>query len=132
MVQDRNLVNLTRKITLDKAPTGPMYTSSLDTKKKSRDLSLLKKASKNTNSFLSLGLGDPSKIPLNLHGPIHSNSYNKHSLNKDAFHLDRTPVALGGRFPSKEKQGFFDENNVDEEKLFGMYDVSDDDFKSLK
>ena len=109
-----------------------MYTSSLDSNKQSRGLSLLKKSSKNTNSFLSLGLGDPSKIPLKLHGPIHSNSYSKHSLNKDAFHLDRTPVALGGRFPTKEKQGFFDENNVEEEKLFGMYNISDSDFKSLK
>lgn len=128
---ERDLVSLTRKISLDGPSAGPVYTSSLENKK-SRGLSLLKHSSKNTNSFLSLGLGDPSKIPLKLHGPIHSNSYKKSSSGKNAFHLDRTPVALGSRFPSKDKMGFFDENNLDEEKLFGMYEVSDDDFKSLK
>lgn len=116
---------------MDNAPTGPVYTSSLNNKK-SRDLSLIKKPSKNTNSFLSLGLGDPSKIPIKLHGPMHSNSYNKRSSKKSAFHMDRTPVGLEARFPTKDKMGFFDENNLDEEKLFGMYNVSDDDFKSLK
>lgn len=108
---------------------GPVYTSSLENKQ-SRGLSLMKRASKNTNSFLSLGLGDPSKIPLKLHGPVHSNSYNKGGAG--SFHLDRTPVTLGPRFPTKDKAGFFDENNLSEEKLFGMYDVSDTDFKSLK
>ena len=46
--------------------------------------------------------------------------------------MDRTPVGLEQRFPTKDKQEYFDENNMDEEKLFGMYDVSDADFKSLK
>lgn len=109
-----------------------MYTASLDKNKSSRGLSLMKKSSKNVNSFLSLGLGDPSKIPMKLNGPIHSNSYKKSSSNNEGFHLDRTPVTLGHRFPDKEKQVFFDENNIDEENLFGMYNVSDADFKSLK
>jgi len=93
---------------------------------------LLKKPSKNTNSFLSLGLGDPSKIPIKFHGPMHSDSYSKRSSKKSAFHMDRTPVGLEARFPTKDKKMYFDENNLDEEKLFGMYNVSDDDFKNLK
>lgn len=117
---------------MDSAPSGPVYTSSLEKSKKSRDLSLTKHASKNVDSFLSLGLGDPSKIPLKLHGPVHSDSFNKVGASKGAFHLDRTPVALAQKFPTKKKQGFFDENNEQEEHLFGMYDVTDDDFKNLK
>ena len=46
--------------------------------------------------------------------------------------MDRTPVGLEARFPTKDKKMYFDENNLDEEKLFGMYNVSDDDFKNLK
>jgi hypothetical protein len=123
-------VNLTQKISLDRAPSGPIYTSSLEKSKQSRGLSLAKRSSKNIDSFLSLGLGDPSKIPIKMHGPIHSDSFNKMSNSKSAFHLDRTPVALAQRFPTKKKQGFFDENNEQEEHLFGMYNVTDDDFKS--
>jgi hypothetical protein len=126
---------MTNKLNID-APKmyAPVYTSSLSSHASSRDLSLRgnkKNIMKvNTSSLGSLGLD--SKI-IKSHGPIHTSTAGslKNSI-QDAFHLDETPVSLDGRFPSKEKQVFFDENNSDQEKLFEMYDVSENDLKSSK
>ena len=123
---------MTHKITLDKGHnmSGPIYATSLPSAMKSRDLSLIKKKPlSNIDSFMSLGLSRPAVVTNKSNGPIHSSSYLK-SGNSKVFHLDRTPISLDGRYPSKAKQGFFDENNADQEKMFSMYNVSDQDFNN--
>ena len=124
---------MSHKITLDKGNNvnGPIYATSLPSAMKSRDLSLIKKKPlANIDSFMSLGLSRPAVVTNKSNGPIHSNSYLKSGGNSKVFHMDRTPISLEGRYPSKAKQEFFDENNADQEKMFSMYNVSDQDFNN--
>ena len=80
----------------------------------------------------SMGSVGINSSTIKSHGPIHTSTAGsgKPTLsNNEPFHMDNTPVSLEGRFPSKDKQVFFDENDNDEEKMFEMYDVDDKDFK---
>lgn len=126
---------MTNKLNID-APKmfAPIYTSSLSSHASSRDLSLTNNKKNimkvNTSSLGSIGL---SSNFMKSHGPIHTSTAGGLSNSvQDAFHLDETPVSLDSRFPSKDKQVFFDENNTDEEKLFEMYNVNEDDLKLPK
>ena len=109
---------------------GPIYTSSLSERPKNRSLKVL---TSSTNSMASIGLVTPEGGAL----PIVSGPVYNHTLQRDldggskgAFHLSRTPIELNKHFPSKAKKEFFDENTAEEEHMFKMYDIGDDDFKN--
>ena len=111
---------------------GPVYTSSLARRRPvNRGLKVMSNAADN---MASMGLIAPAGLSLPIvKGPVYNHTLQRHldsGGDKTAFHLDRTPIKLEGHFPGKEKEEFFDENNVKEEHMFTMYDVSDDDFKN--
>ena len=109
---------------------GPIYTSSLNNRPKNRSLKVLTHA---TNSVASIGLVTPQgdALPI-VSGPVYNHTLQRDlgSGSKGAFHLSRTPIELNKHFPSKAKMEFFDENTADQESMFKMYDIGDDDFKN--
>lgn len=108
---------------------GPIYTSSLSNRPKTRSLKVMKNA---TDNLASIGLVTPKgdALPI-VNGPVYNHTLQRglDVGSKGAFHLNRTPIELEKHFPTKSKREFFDENNAEEEHMFSMYDVGDDDFK---
>ena len=109
---------------------GPVYTSSLSNRPKNRSLKVLSSA---TNSMASVGLvgAGGGALPI-VNGPVYNHTLQRELDvgSKGAFHLSRTPIELNKHFPNKAKKEFFDENTAEEEHMFKMYDIGDDDFKN--